>query len=182
MNLGEAAEDVGVVKLEVFDDDRLGEVVDELATLVEEGGVVLVALDHEPVAVGEARALAEVVRDAADEETRVVSIVFQQPGEQRRGGRLAVGTGDDEGAFAVQEPVLEQFRQRAVVALLFKRELRLRVAARIGVAEDDEVRLVGEVRLVERLGLDAALAEYPLFARAWWCQTRAGYGWHQCSG
>ena len=72
---GEVVEDVGVIELEVVDNGDLGQIMDELAALVEEGGVVFVALDDEPFAVGEARALAEIVRDAADEIRRVQSVV-----------------------------------------------------------------------------------------------------------
>ena len=43
------------------------QVMDELAALVEKGGVVFVAFDDEPFAVGEARALAEIVGNAADQ-------------------------------------------------------------------------------------------------------------------
>ena len=100
LDFSEAAEDVGVVELEVVDDHRLGQVVDELAALVEKRGVVLVALEHTPFAVGEPRALAKVVRDAADEKTGVESIVLQQPGEQGGGGGLAVRAANHERAFA----------------------------------------------------------------------------------
>ena len=159
LDFGEAAKNVGVIELEVVDDDGLGEVVDELAALVEKRGVVFVALNHEPVAVGETRALAKVVRDASDEEARVEAVMLEQPCEQRRGGRLAMRAGDDERAFAAQELVLEQLRQRAVVELLPERELGLGVTARDGVADDDQVRFVREVGLAERLGRDAALLE-----------------------
>ncbi len=96
LDFGEAAEDVSVVELEVVDDHRLGQVVDELAALVEKRGVVLVALEHTPFAVGEPRALAKVVRDAADEKTGVESIVLEQPGEQGGGGGLAVRAANHE--------------------------------------------------------------------------------------
>ena len=43
----QVVEDVGVVELEVVEDRGARPVVDELAALVEEGGVVLVGLDHE---------------------------------------------------------------------------------------------------------------------------------------
>ena len=47
LDRGEVVEDVGVVELEVVEDRRARPVVDELAALVEERGVVLVGLDHE---------------------------------------------------------------------------------------------------------------------------------------
>src|SRR6185369_543517 len=47
LDRGEVVEDVGVVELEVVEDRGARPVVDELAALVEEGGVVLVGLYHE---------------------------------------------------------------------------------------------------------------------------------------
>ncbi len=87
LDRGEVVEDVGVIEFEVVDDRDLGQVVDELAALVEERGVVLVALDDEPFAVREACAGAEIVRNAADEIGRVQPVVLKDPGEERGGGR-----------------------------------------------------------------------------------------------
>ena len=64
----EVFKNVRVIELEVVDDGDLRQVMDELAALVEERRVVFVAFDDEPFAVREARALAEIVRDAADED------------------------------------------------------------------------------------------------------------------
>ena len=72
--------------------------MDKLAALVEKRGVIFIAFDNEPFAIGEARALREIVRDAADEVARVQAIVFEDPGEQRGGGGLSVRAGDDERA------------------------------------------------------------------------------------
>src|SRR5207237_1710347 len=99
---------VGVIEFDVVDDGYFREVMNELAALVEEGGVIFVAFDDEPVAFGEAGALAEVVGDATDEVARIVAIVFENPGEQGCGGGLAVRAGDDERTFAANEIFLEQ--------------------------------------------------------------------------
>ena len=70
----QVVEDVGVVELEVVEDRGARPVVDELAALVEEGGVVLVGLDHERRGrVAEARRDAEVERHAADQEARALA-------------------------------------------------------------------------------------------------------------
>ena len=84
----QAAEDVRVVKLEVIDDHRLGEIVDELASLVEKCGVVFVALENEPVAVGETCALAKVVGNTTDEIAWIEAAMLEQPSEQGGGGGL----------------------------------------------------------------------------------------------
>ena len=52
----QVGKDVGVVVFEVVEDRRARPVVDELAALVEEGGVVLVGLDDEVPTLPEARA------------------------------------------------------------------------------------------------------------------------------
>ena len=49
---GEVGVDVGVVELDVGEDGGVGEVVQELGALVEEGGVVLVAFEDEGAGVG----------------------------------------------------------------------------------------------------------------------------------
>src|SRR2546422_8906965 len=94
----------------VVDDRDLGQVMDELAALVEERRVVFVALDDEPFAVGEARALAEIVRNAADEIARVQPVVLEDPREQARGRGFPVRAGHDDGAFATDEKLPQQIR------------------------------------------------------------------------
>ena len=143
----EVLEDVRVIEFQVVDDRDLGLVMDELAALVEEGGVVFVALDDEPFAVGEARALREIVRDAADEIARVQAVVLEDPGEQRGRRRFAMRARDHERAFAADEVFAQQFRQRAMAQLVIQHVFRLRIAARDGVADHDEVRLVRQVGL-----------------------------------
>jgi hypothetical protein len=60
---GQVVKDVGVVELQVVQDGRARAVVDELAALVEEGGVVLVGFDDETGGGGEtAQALLRVPR------------------------------------------------------------------------------------------------------------------------
>src|SRR5271154_5764475 len=72
----EIFKNVRVVEFEIVDDGDFRLVMDELAALVEKRRVVFITLDDEPFAVRESRALAEIVRNAADEKTRVQSAVF----------------------------------------------------------------------------------------------------------
>src|SRR6185369_10345046 len=71
VNGGEVFENAGVIELNIVDDRNLGQVMHKLAPLVEKGGVVLVALDDKPIAVRETRALPKVVRNAANQITRI---------------------------------------------------------------------------------------------------------------
>ena len=143
----EIVEDVRVVEFQIVDDGDLRLVMDELAALVEKRGVVFVALDDEPFAVREPCALRKIVRDAADEIARVQAVVLEHPRQQRGRGGFAVRAGDDERAFAPDEKLRQQRRQRAIAQLVVEHIFRLRVAAGNGVADDDEVRLVLEVLL-----------------------------------
>jgi hypothetical protein len=90
---GQIIEDVGVIELQVVDDQGARAVVDELGALVEEGRVVLVRLDDEAVALAEPRGHAEVLRHAADQEARRQPGVLQHPGQHAGGRGLAVGAG-----------------------------------------------------------------------------------------
>ena len=59
LDRGEIFKNVRVIEFQVVDDRDLRQVMDELAALVEKRGVIFVALDDEPFAVREARALAK---------------------------------------------------------------------------------------------------------------------------
>ena len=78
----EIFKNIRVVEFQVIEDRHFRQVMNKLAALVEKGGVVFVPLDDEPFAVRKTRALAEIVRDAADEETGIKAVVLEDPGEQ----------------------------------------------------------------------------------------------------
>src|SRR5947209_12181826 len=93
-------EDVRVVEFEIIDDRNLGEVMNELASFVEERGIILITFDDKPFALGEPRSLTEIVRDTANQKARIEAIVLKHPGEQGGSGGLAVRAGHDERTFA----------------------------------------------------------------------------------
>src|SRR5205085_1900349 len=138
----EVGVDVRVIELDVVDDGNVGQVLEELRRLVEEGAVVLVALDHEIAAMAHAiagSALAQVAGDAADEHARVEPAVRQQPAGERRGRRLAMSAGDDNRSGAPQEMFPDCFGQRAVADLAIGDLLQIRGAGRDRVASADEI-------------------------------------------
>ena len=59
--------DVGVIELDMSEDQRVREVVEKFRAFVEEGGVVLVAFDDEGARGAKLKAGAEVLGHAADE-------------------------------------------------------------------------------------------------------------------
>ena len=72
---------VRVVHLNIADDDHLGQVVEELGAFVEERRVVLIALQHGEITVGEATATPQIARNTADHEAGIERIVLHQPRE-----------------------------------------------------------------------------------------------------
>src|SRR5687767_14041897 len=122
--------------------------MDEFAALVEKGDVELVAFDDEEFAVSETRALVKVVGDATDDVARVSAIVFEYPGEDGGGGGFSVSAGHDQGAFAVDEKLLEKFGKGTVAELFLEDSFGFWIAARDGIADNDEVGSAGEVLFI----------------------------------
>ena len=97
LDRGQSIEDVRVIHFDIVDDGDLRTVVDELAALVEKGGVVLVALDNEPFALREARPLTQVLGDSADEKAWIPAAGFEHPGQQGSRRCFPVCAGHDQG-------------------------------------------------------------------------------------
>jgi len=93
--------DVGVIKLDVSQDQRIGKVVQELRSLVEEGGVVLVALNNEGTGGPQLKADAKILRHTANQKRRlkagiVVARRLIDPGQHAGRGGLAVGSSNHQ--------------------------------------------------------------------------------------
>ena len=83
LHVREVPVDVGVVELDAREHRGSRPVVEELRALVEEGGVVLVALDDDPTAVSQPVVALEVLqRDPADHEGGVAPGGVQESGEE----------------------------------------------------------------------------------------------------
>ena len=103
-----------MIELHVVDHGDVGEVLQELRRLVEEGAVVLIALDDEVASLAHpvARsAFAEVQGDTPDEHAWIGARLREQPSSQRGRRRLAVRAGNDDRAGAPQKMLANGFRQ-----------------------------------------------------------------------
>ena len=149
LDLIQIAIDVGVVELHRTQDRRVGPVVHELRPLVEEGRVVLVTLDDERPTPAQPVGMFEVQRQPADEETGILSRACQQPGDHGRGGRLAVGPGDDDGMPVTEKTVGDERGHRNVGQAAVQHLFQLRVAAADRVANHDQIRGPDEMSGIE---------------------------------
>ena len=145
LDRGEVREDVGVVHLQVVQDRSARPVVHELAALVEQRGVVFVGLDDEGLSAAQASRDAEVLRHAADQETRVQTGRLQDPGQHRRGRGLAVRAGHRQHVTAEQHVLGQPLRAAGVGRAGVEDGLHQRIAARDDVADDEDIGLQGHL-------------------------------------
>ena len=87
-----------------------------------------------------ARRQAEIFGHAADQKTRSPARAFQDPGQDRARGGLAVGAGDREHMPVAQDLAVQPFRPGDIVQPLVQRVFQRRVAARERVANDQLIR------------------------------------------
>jgi hypothetical protein len=152
----QVVENIGVVELEIVDDDEFGQVVEELAPLVEKGRVVLVALQNPVGPLLPGAALRQVMGQAADQVRGLASRVLEDPRQERRRGGLAVRSGHHQIVGLAQEIGLQRLGQREVIPLRFQRRLQLRIPALDRVAHHEDHVLGGQIfRAVTRLDGDA---------------------------
>ena len=145
----EVAEDIRVVELDVVHDEQLGQVVDELAALVEKRRVVFVAFEDEVFRIPESATLSEIVRDAADEPRWLEAGRFENPGEERCGRGFAVRAGDHEVVAPAQEENFQRLRQRVIEQLPVEDGFHFGIAAGHGIADDHEVGIGRDVLRTE---------------------------------
>src|SRR4029453_3860241 len=126
----------------------VGQILQELRGLVEKGAIVLVPFNHEIATAAHTVArtgVAKIERNAANEHRGVQSAVRQQPPGERRGRRLPVRAGDDNRPGAPEKMIANRFRQREIADLSLENAFKLRVAARNGVPDDDEIDVTADV-------------------------------------
>ena len=134
-------EDVGVVVLQVVEHGGTRPVVHELGTLVEESRVVFVGLDDEIGLAPQARRDREVARHATDQEARLAPGGLKDPGQQRRGGGLAVRAGHAHHPAPDQHLFGQPLRPRDVGQPGIQNGLHQRIAPPHHVAHHPDIRL-----------------------------------------
>ena len=151
LNRRQIREDIRVIELKVIQDRCAWAVMDELGALVEKGAVVFIGLNHKKRRLPKARRYREVLRHTANQETRAHACMLQHPGQHAAGGGLAVSARHCQDPTALQHMVRQPLGagdvRQAFVQYVFHR----RVAARHGVADDDQVRHRVELRRVVTL-------------------------------
>ncbi len=133
-------EDVRVIEFQIIEDGGARPVMDELAALVEEGGVVLVRLHHEERRVAEPGGHAEVARHATDQIARRQAGVFQNPRQHGAGGGLAVGAGHRQHPASGQHHLGEHLGAGGIGQALVEQVFHRRIAPAQGIAHHHQIR------------------------------------------
>jgi len=148
LNGGEVGVDVSVVEFNIIENDEFGKVVEELASFIGEGGVVLVTFQNPEGAGAVVASAGEVEGNSADEPAGMEACLFKKESEHGGGGGLAVGAGDDEIARLVEEPTAEEFGEGDKGNAVGEDGFEFGVSAGEGVADDGEVGFRGEILFV----------------------------------
>ncbi len=158
---GQVIEDIRVVELQVAQDGDLGAVVDELGALVEEGRIVLVGFNHEGgIVSAETGRDAEVAGHPADQKPRRKPRRLQQPGQQARGGGLAVSAGHGDRPSPGEHFLSQPLGAGYVGQPLVQHRLDFGVTPGEGIADHYAVRPRREItRRVSLAQRDARLLE-----------------------
>src|ERR1700686_1820268 len=110
----EAWEDIGVVKLDIIDDNGLGKIMEKFGPFVEKGCVLFVSFEDEIVRIAKGRALPQVSCDAADKKTGVARSFAKDPGDQRGRCRLSMRSSDHDIGFALEKEILKRLQKRSI--------------------------------------------------------------------
>ena len=152
----EVGVDVGVVKLDVGQNQRIGKVMEKFRPLVEEGGIVFVALHDEGARGPQLKAGSKVLRHAADQKRRLQCRRLSRghlvyPCQHAGGGGFAVRAGNHQRLAADEKLFAQQRGHRGEGNALVEYPLHFRIAARERIADDDQIRLRIEIGFSVRL-------------------------------
>lgn len=128
--------DVGVVKLDIIQDDQFWKIVEKLAPFIGEGGVVFVSFQNPEGSFAVVASSGKVHGNASDEPTRLQAAFLQKKGQHGRGGGLSVGAGDDQISGAVKKPTSEEFGQGYKRDAVGEDSFQFGISSRKGVADD----------------------------------------------
>ena len=155
LDAGQVGEYVGVVVFEVVEDHSARPVVDKLAALVEQRGVVLVGFDDEARTLAEPRRNAEVEGHAANQKARLVlwtgAGLVEDPRQHGRGRGLAMRAGHGQHMTAEKHVFGQPLRAAGVGRAGVEDRLHQRVAARHHIADDEHVGRKRELVRVKAL-------------------------------
>ena len=125
-----------MIVFEVIQNDRAGTIVHKLAALIKESRVIFIGFDHEKLRLGQASRMSEILRNTADQKTRIQSAVFQNPSQHRAGCGFSVRPGNGKHVTAVQNILLQPLWSGAVRQSAVENFLEQRIASTNCIADD----------------------------------------------
>ena len=111
----------------------------KLWSLVEESGVVLIAFDDELGAIGHGETGAEIFRNSTHQKRWIAPCILEDPSRHAGGCGLAMSPRNHQGVVATDEFLVNQFRHGDKGDALIEQVLKLRIAARNGIADHHHV-------------------------------------------
>ena len=157
----EISEDIRVIEFQIVENRDIRTVVNELRTLVEERGIVLVRFhDERRTGLAKTRRASEIAQYAADEKTGFETRGFQYPGQHARRGGLAVRPRHRQNLASRQYVLRQPLRPGSIGELGVQQGFDFRIPPGERVTDDDQIRsrleILGTIALHQ---LDADLLE-----------------------
>ena len=130
---------VGVVKLEIIENERARSVVDKLCSLVKKSRVVFVRLNDKEGRATQARASLEVGRHATDQKSGCETRMLENPSKEGCGRRFAVRARNRQHPASLQYLAREPLRAGSLGDVALEERFDDRLAARHDVADDHDI-------------------------------------------
>ncbi len=136
----EVAENIGVIEFDARDYAKLRPIMKKLRTLVKKGGIVLIPFNNHVAPVSEVIAGIPVFHERPDESARAHPRVAEHPGQQGRGGALAVGPGNDNAFMVGEEKTGNGLGHGQVGRAILKNGLSFGIFPADDIPDNDDVR------------------------------------------
>ena len=123
--------------------------MEKFRAAVPESCFVLVAFENHFTSLPEAVAFAEILGDAADEKSWLLSGGVENPGQHCGGSGFSVRAADHDGMLSREKHFFEDFRHGAIRNFALECFFEFRIAASDDVSNHHEIGLRSELRCVK---------------------------------
>ena len=152
LDSGQVGEDIRVIEFQIIENDGARAVMNKLAALVEEGGVVFVRFHHKKRCLTEAGRHPKIAGHTTNQVAGVEPGVLQNPRQHGAGGGLAVGAGHRQHPTTGQNHILQQLGAGGIGQAPIQHGFHGWIASAQGIADHHQIRRRFQLRRIITLG------------------------------
>ena len=132
--------DIRVIKFQIIENHGAGAVVNKLAALVKEGGVVFIRFHHKKRRLPQSRRHPEIAGHTANQVTGIQARIFQDPGQHGTGGGFAMGAGHRQHPAPGKHHFFQQLRPGGIRQATIQHRFHRRIPPTQGITHHHQVR------------------------------------------